>query len=299
MSDQGKDDSVPLVRPVEAFAERIDFAAGLEEAQRRVAAGDGAKVGTSVVVDITVRAAQVALTRYLRAVSSWPFRDESQASRFTVDPASSAEQEDVDAIATALDRRMNDWCLIVSDGERSGSKIVGVQGRAPIEAANDINGGSAVEHRSFDDVYIALGHKITPPGPGLWLYRGHFYVKPSAEGYEPVFEGEFRPAKPYDLRVMDIGVYDWMFVYDEFSYDEHDVEQMRSIVLAMHAPSCSQHREAAEFSLPDRLATNEEHATALDESRLYLEQGEPCGCNQYADHDAFDKMLEAFNGEPS
>lgn len=225
------------------------------------------------------RAALLGIRDVVQRCSSWPFSvmPDSDAVRLQlyhgydvhvpIEPATLAQ------LVATIERELDDWALIVSDGIMEWRTCT-TQGRAALTAAAD---------DEAEDVADLVGK---PPGAGLWVYSGRFGYRDDArtvssgEGPYAMFPGNYRPATPEDLRLLGaVELWDWLDAFDDY-----DGEQCRLVVLAMHAPECPVYKEADAFATQPGVAAGEAEQRAR-EARL---TGETCTCGQYAAHEPAD-----------
>lgn len=235
------------------------------------------------------RAALLGIVNVLRRCSSWPFGSipAGDATRLQLmhpyDMHVPVDGSQFAQLAAIVERELDDWALIVSDGIVHA--VCATQGRAVLTADTD---------DTVADVADVVGR---PPAAGLWVYWGRYTYRDDArsvsdgEGMYPVFPGNYRPATPQDLRLLDaFELWDWIEAFDDY-----DGEQLRRVVVAMHAPECPQYEEAAALPEQPGLADNEARLRAR-EMRL---TDAVCRCTQYAQHEPADvppSRLETIGG---
>lgn len=274
-----------------------------EEIGRGIAASDRPRS------PVERRADCLAAVAYLERVSSWPYHERHETFlrdkvpcvsigllaagawiagrgfayelRAAVDPLAVAN------MAALLERELDDWVLVVSDGTQENDidhaisdcvVPIAAQGRAALELA--VMQGSLRE--TFDvDV-------VTPPPPsaGLWIKSGVFSWEGDGEDAQPMLTGEWRPATPDDLALLGVGRFQWT------TETESDGDQLRATVIGMHAAECPIHVEARTWE-PGRNGSGLDYSPGdergpFDEPDTWESRARrgqiPCGCSRFAAH---------------
>jgi hypothetical protein len=242
----------------------------------------------TAVLDLTERAAQLAVRNYLLAVSSWPYyaAESVGLKRYDVQHNTGAKSVIVNILAAKLAENMRDHVLFASDGTDEGTVILDAIGGATLTALRTSESDTEV----FGS-YTQGFETGTPPTPGLWMWDGRVrVVQDNDGGGEFEFDGAFRPATPHDCRLFDRDPFEFGHEYLDFNDDDElAVVFARYLVIVgkMHAPTCDVLREAIEHGVGTVVIQDNDDSAwkAVNEFESYLNFG-GCACTQYAQHPA-------------